>query len=114
MKHITINECQMNKLYKWHLTENIEHFSEKESIVMQWLKNHYKPMDVEGNDKFGLPQKKYAFSMLDTNKQMTNKLLTPEMVFFQMQSQFKNIISNEQLRNKFLWDVLNKWFFKDN
>lgn len=111
MKKICVTEQQMNRILLHGINEAIEHFNEKEQIVIDWLNNHYKAMDIEGSDENGLPQKKPALSMLDTNKQMTNKLISPEMVYYQLQSIFKRILIEPKSRNEFLWNTLNKWFY---
>lgn len=101
----------MNFMLKHGVHEEIDHFNEKEMIIFDWLNDHYKPMDVEGHDDFGMPKKDFAMCLLDTNHQLTNKLVTPEMVFYQLQSQFKKILPDHKDRNVFLWNTLNKWFF---
>jgi hypothetical protein len=110
MKKIIISEKAEQLLYNMILKEEKTYLGDKENIVRQWLNDHFKPMENETYDDMGLPKIEKIVSILDTKKQITQKLITLERVFFMLQTQFKKILNDKKDRDEFLWETLNKWY----
>ena len=54
---IIINENQELKLYNYILKENAIYLGDKENIILDWLNDNFKPMDLYNKDEFGLPKR---------------------------------------------------------
>ena len=83
---------------------------DKEDIVKKWLDDHFKAMENETSDEMGLPKIEKIVSILDSKKQITQKLISLERVYFMLQTQFKNILQDKKERDEFLWSTLKKWY----
>ena len=110
MKTIILNENQISSLIKEILKEESIYMGDKENIVKQWLDNHFKQMEMDIVGENGLPTKQKVVSILDTNKQLTKNIIDLKKLFFIIQTQFKNILSDKKERDEFLWKTLNKWY----
>ena len=110
MKKIIISEKQEKYLYNSLVNEEVSYLGDKEEVVIKWLNDHFKAMENEISDDMGLPKIEKVVSILDTNKQLTKKLIPIERVYYMMQTQFKNILHDKKDRNQFLWDTLKKWY----
>ena len=110
MKKIIISEKQEKYLYNSLVNEEVSYLGDKEEVVIKWLDDHFKAMENEISDDMGLPKIEKVVSILDTNKQLTKKLIPIERVYYMMQTQFKNILHDKKDRNQFLWDTLKKWY----
>ena len=110
MKTIILNEKQMSSIIKQIIKEESVYMGDKEDIIKKWLDNHFKQMEMDIVGDNGLPTKQKVVSTLDTNKQLTKNIIDLNKLFFILQTQFKNILSNKKERDEFLWVTLNKWY----
>ncbi len=110
MKTIILNEKQMSSMLTHILKEESVYMGDKEDIVKTWLNNHYKQMEMDTIGENGLPIKQKVVSTLDTNKQLTKNIIDLKKLFFILQANFKNILTDKKERDNFLWITLNKWY----
>ena len=110
MKTIILNENQMSFIIKQILKEEHVYMGDKEEVVKKWLDGHFKQMEMDIVGQNGLPIKQKVVSILDTNKQITKNIIDLKKLFFIIQTQFKNILSDKKERDEFLWQTLNKWY----
>ena len=110
MKTIILNEKQMSSIIKQIIKEESVYMGDKEDIIKKWLDNHFKQMEMDIVGDNGLPTKQKVVSTLDTNKQLTKNIIDLNKLFFILQTQFKNILSDKKERDEFLWVTLNKWY----
>ena len=111
MKQIVLTEKQERALISHLLTEDA-HWEDKENAVENWLSTKYKAIDIESKDNMGLPKKDRAAAVLDSNGLVSKTIISRTKVFYALQAQFKQILSDEKERNEFLWEVLNNWINK--
>ena len=97
-------------MIKTLLKEELTYMGDKEGIVKKWLDDHFKAMENETSDEMGLPKVEKIVSILDSKKQITQKLISLERVYFMLQTQFKNILQDKRERDEFLWSTLKKWY----
>lgn len=110
MKKIIISEQGEQHLLNILLKEELTYMGDKEDIVKKWLDDHFKAMENETSDEMGLPKIEKIVSILDSKKQITQKLISLERVYFMLQTQFKNILQDKKERDEFLWSTLKKWY----
>lgn len=110
MKKIIISEQGEQHLLNILLKEELTYMGDKEDIVKKWLDDHFKAMENETSDEMGLPKVEKIVSILDSKKQITQKLISLERVYFMLQTQFKNILQDKRERDEFLWSTLKKWY----
>lgn len=110
MKKIIISEQGEQHLLNVLLKEELTYMGDKEDIVKKWLDDHFKAMESETSDEMGLPKIEKIVSILDSKKQITQKLISLERVYFMLQTQFKNILQDKKERDEFLWSTLKKWY----
>jgi hypothetical protein len=110
MRKIIISEKAERKLFESLINEEVGYLGDKERAVLDWLNKHYKALEIDKNDATSIPVKGRAVSVLDTNGQITKRIITMEDAFFILQSNFKKILSDKKERDQFLWDTLNKWY----
>ena len=110
MKKIIISEQGEQHLLNVLLKEELTYMGDKEDIVKKWLDDHFKAMENETSDEMGLPKVEKIVSILDSKKQITQKLISLERVYFMLQTQFKNILQDKRERDEFLWSTLKKWY----
>ena len=110
MKKIIISEQGEQHLLNVLLKEELTYMGDKEDIVKKWLDDHFKAMENETSDEMGLPKVEKIVSILDSKKQITQKLISLERVYFMLQTQFKNILQDKKERDEFLWSTLKKWY----
>ena len=108
MKKIIISEQGEQHLLNVLLKEELTYMGDKEDIVKKWLDDHFKAMENETSDEMGLPKVEKIVSILDSKKQITQKLISLERVYFMLQTQFKNILQDKKERDEFLWSTLKK------
>lgn len=106
---IIINERQELLLHKLMINEEARYLGDKEEIILKWLKNNFKLMDLYDKDEFGLPKKRICVSILDQNKQITDNIISLEKLFFILQEKYKKILSNINDRDNLIKSTLKKW-----
>lgn len=109
-KKIIISETLEKQLLKKLIFEELTYMGDKEKIVLDWLNNHFKAMENETYDDMGLPKIEKIISILDSKKQITQKLISMDKAFFILQTKFKTILQDKKDRDIFLWQTLNKWY----
>ena len=110
MKKIILNERQENMLLSYLLSEETEHYSNKEELILQWLKNYFKPMDLFNDDEYGIPQKKLGASILTQDKQVSENLISAEELFRRTQAKFKKILIDTKERDQLIKNAIKKWY----
>ena len=109
MKTIKINENTEKKLFELLINESLG-YSNKVSIIKNYLDNNYIKADIESLNDNGDLEKENVVIMLDSKKEPTEYRLTLEQLYYKLQYKFQKIISNKEERNQFIWDVINDWF----
>ncbi|MBR6516110.1 MAG: hypothetical protein IKT40_04570 [Bacilli bacterium] len=107
---IVLNERQEKMLHKLILKEQANYLGDKENLILTWLNDNFKPMDLYNKDNFGLPKKSLGVCVLDQNKQVTENIITVEDLFFKLQEKFKKILSDKNDRDELIKMVLKKWY----
>lgn len=110
MKTIIINENIEKKLFELLINEDYG-YSSKVKIIKDYLNTHYIKADIEKLDDKGDMKKQPIVIMLDTKMQPTENSLTLEQLYYKVQYKYQNIIPNKEERNKFIWNVINDWFY---
>ena len=122
MANIIITESQEALLLNTLLNDNtpettikvttdefpIEDLSDKILSVKKYLDKYFKKGDID-QIKDGKPAKLEVALMMSDNGKIL-KTLTDKQLFDQVQTDFKNILP-EKDRDKFLKDVITKWFY---
>lgn len=86
-------------------------YSNKVYIIKKYLDSNFIKADIEElNDKGDL-EKKPLVIMLDSKMQPTENRMTLEQLYYKVQYKYQNIIQNKKERNKFIWNVINDWFY---
>lgn len=86
-------------------------YSNKVYIIKKYLDSNFIKADIEElNDKGDL-EKKPLVIMLDSKMQPTENRMTLVQLYYKVQYKYHNIIQNKKERNKFIWNVINDWFY---
>lgn len=110
MKKIILTEKQEKILCNYIINEDSSHFSEKEDIIIQWLNDNFKAMDLFGKDNYGLPKKQLGASILTQDGQVSEDVISLEDLFYRLQDKFKKILTNKNERNDLIKNALKKWY----
>jgi hypothetical protein len=118
MANIIITESQEAMIMNALLQDNpieaeskdtpAEDMSDKILSVKKYLDKYFKKGDID-QIKDGKPAKLEVALMMSDNGKIL-KTLTDKQLFDQVQTDFKNILP-EKDRDKFLKDVITKWFY---
>ena len=109
MKKIIINESTEKKLFESLINESLG-YSNKVTIIKNYLDNNFIKADIEQLNKEGDLEKTKLVIMLDSQKQPTEHRLTLEQLYYKLQYKFKNILSDKKERNIFIWNTINDWY----
>lgn len=107
---IILNEKQEKQLCNLIINEQAMYLGDKEEIILKWLNNNFKPMDIYNNDDFGIPKKSLGVCILDQNKQVTENIITVEDLFYKLQEKFKKILADKKERDELIKTTLKKWY----
>ena len=111
MKTIILDEDKKNILVSKLIEESIGYTGKVKQVLSYLNKNFIKGSRAIKNSKGKICPQKVAIR-IDYNRQSTNELITIENVYYEIQEEFKNIITNKKMRNNFLWQLVNDWFNK--
>ena len=101
MKKIIINEHQETKLMETAINEMYGGYDSKVGVVKDFLDKNFSRANATIMGKDGRPEDKKVVAWLDNYKQVV-KTLTDVQLFYVVQDQFKNILSDKEERDKFL------------
>lgn len=113
MKKIIISKNKEKVLFEHIINEDAQFMGNKEDLVKSFLNNYFKQGDVEHENGFGVftnDSKDKVVVKLDSLKQPTDKTLSYEDLHDLLVYRFKNILTDKEERDKFLWDVLDSWY----
>jgi hypothetical protein len=110
VKRIIISEQAEKRLLERLINEATGYLGDKEDLVMDWLNRHFKALEIDQQDNTSIPVKGKAVSVLDTNGQITKRIISMEDAYYILQAKFKHILEDKKERNQFLWDTLHKWY----
>lgn len=110
MKKIIINENTEKKIFELLINESFG-YSNKVRIIKDYLDKHYIKADIEKLDDKGDMSKQPIVIMLDSKMQPTENSLNLEQLYYKVQYKYQNILPNKEERNKFIWNVINDWFY---
>ena len=111
MKKIIISEKAEKLLFEYLLNENYD-LSSKIELVKNYLDKNYIKADTDVLNKDNDMEKQYYVIMLDTNKQPSKHVLTLKQLFEKLQYKYQRILTDKNERDKFLWQIVNDWYFK--
>jgi len=109
MKTIIIKESQENKIKESAVNEIYGGLGDKVKAVKDYLDNHFSRANATVMGKDGRPEIKQVVAWLDDYKQII-KTLTDVQLFYVIQDQFKNILSDKEERDKFIKQVIKDWY----
>lgn len=109
MKTIIINESQENKIKESAINELFGGWGEKVKVVKDYLDKHFSRANATVMGSDGRPETRQIVAWLDDYKQIV-KTLTDVQLFYIIQDQFKNILSDKEARDKFLKQVIKDWY----
>lgn len=109
MKKIIISENLEKQLIKKLLQEEVTYLGDKQDIIIKWLNSHFHITEVDEDGENGMPSSKKMATKLDSKKQITDKIISLEKVFYMAQAQFKNILQDKKDRDELIWDCIKKW-----
>ena len=111
MKKIIINENAEKKIVELLLNESMG-YANKVKIIKNFLDANFFKADY---DEFNSEECKNLSSPLvipkNTKKGASEKSFTLEQLYYMLQYKYQNIISNKEERNKFIWNVINDWYY---
>lgn len=110
MKTIILNEKQEKKLCEYIINEQAIYLGDKEKIILNWLNDNFKAMDLFSNDDFGLPKRSLGVCVLDQNKQVTENIITVKDLYYKLQEKFKKILADKKERDALIKSALKKWY----
>jgi hypothetical protein len=110
MKTIIITENGEKMLIEYLLNENYD-ITDKVSLVVKYLDSNFFKADKDVLDKNYNITSKALVIVKDSKGQPSKTLLTLEQLFQKIQYQYQNIITNKEERDKFLWQLINDWFY---
>jgi len=108
MKKVLLTEQQILSTL---LTEVYGGMGDKVGIVKDYLDKHFSRAKVSEMGENGRPQAKEVVIWLDDFNQPV-KALTDVQLFYIVQDEFKNILSDKNERDEFLKDVIKSWYNK--
>lgn len=111
MKTVYITEKQEKLLIHLMMNEEIGGMSDKVGVVKKFLDDNFVRATTSEMGENGLPETRGIVVWLDDSKKPV-KTLTDVQLFYVLQSQFKNIISDRDERDKFLKQVIKDWYNK--
>ena len=111
MKTVYITEKQEKLLIHLMMNEEIGGMSDKVGVVKKFLDDNFVRATASEMGENGLPETRGIVVWLDDSKKPV-KTLTDVQLFYVLQSQFKNIISDRDERDKFLKQVIKDWYSK--
>lgn len=104
-KTIIITEEMENDLIKFILSEEyIYPDPDKVLIVKNYLDSNFTPTTIPDVNDNGMPSKVKAV----VTKNGSNTMSLQDL-FYMVQEKFKNLVSNQKNRDKFLKQVINDW-----
>lgn len=104
-KTIIITEEMENDLIKYILSEEyIYPDPDKVLIVKNYLDSNFTPTTIPDVNDNGMPSKVKAV----VTKNGSNTMSLQDL-FYMVQEKFKNLVSNQKNRDKFLKQVINDW-----
>lgn len=109
MVTIKITERQERLILKSVLDEEYGGWSDKVKTVKDYLDQHFSRASATLIGDDGKPENKEVVAWLDDNKQIV-KTLTDVQLFYVIQDEFKNIISDKEARDNFLKQVIKDWY----
>ena len=108
---IIINNNQENILKHQVIKEMYGGLSDKVGVVKDYLDKNFARATSTVMDKNGRPQISGVVVWLDDYKQAV-KTLTDVQLFYIIQDEFKNIISDKEARDNFLKQIIKDWYNK--
>ena len=109
MKKITITEKQEKKIRETAINEIYGGWGEKVKMVKDYLDKHFARANSIIMGSNGRPENKQIVAWLDDYKQIV-KTLTDVQLFYVIQDEFRNILSDKDERDKFLKQVIKDWY----
>ena len=108
MKTIIIKEESKTRLLEI-MNEEINHISDKVLNIKKYLDDNFAKADNSTIGDNGKPMNQEIVVWLDKYKQPF-KNMTDEQLFYVIQDNFKNIITNKEIRDKFIKQVIKDWY----
>lgn len=109
MKRIIINEKKESNLLQYLIKEEYN-LSDKVLLVKKYLDDHFARADVSKlDDTSGKPTTEKVVAWLDDYKQLV-KNITDVQLFYVIQDEFKNIITDKNERDNFLKQIIKDWY----
>lgn len=110
MKKIIISEEKEHLLYEEAMLEEMfGGWGDKVKSIKDYLDKNFARAAATIFGEDGKPQIKQVVAWLDEYRQVV-KTLTEVQLFYIIQDQFKNILSNKEERDKFIIQVLKDWY----
>lgn len=110
MKKIIISEKAEKILFEYLLNENYD-ISDKVSLVKKYLDSKYIKADKDVYDKNNDSISQMLVIMKDTKGMPSKQIMTLEQLYEKLKFKYQNILTDKIERNKFLWQIVNDWFY---
>lgn len=110
MKKIIISEKAEKILFEYLLNENYD-ISDKVSLVKKYLDSKYIKADKDVYDKNNDSVSQMLVIMKDTKGMPSKQIMTLEQLYEKLKFKYQNILTDKIERNKFLWQIVNDWFY---
>jgi hypothetical protein len=112
MKKIIISENKRGVLFSAILNESLTNGDESDKVlsVVKFLDGSFSRADENSYDDNGHPANKELVAWLTPKKEVA-KLLTATQLFYVVQEEFKNLISDKKERDDFLKKVIKAWYY---
>ena len=107
---IIINEKQEERLINTALNEAYLGLGDKVGEVVKYLDKNFARAQMTEMGEDGRPFCKGVVAWLNDYKQVVTTL-TDVQLFYVIQDQFKNIMSDKQERDEFLKHVIKDWYY---
>ena len=107
MKTIILTENEHKHIVNL-MNEEISHISDKVLSIKDYLDNHFAKADNTTSSD-GQPINQEIVVWLDKYKQ-PYKNMTDAQLFYVIQDKFKNIITNREIRDNFIKQVIRDWY----
>lgn len=110
MKRIIINQKSERALFEHLINESFDYLMKVEHVV-NYLNNNFIQAETSVNNTNNIQPMKVAIQKY--KGEYINKPLTVEMLYFKLQYEFSNILSDKEERDKLLWQIVNDWINKE-
>lgn len=109
---IIISESQEKILMSYFINEDINFVKDKILMMKKYLDDNFMRANMTQINDNGYPDIKQIAVMVDSNKQPL-KYFTDVELFYLMQDQFKNIITDKKERDNIIKELIKQWYIKE-